>query len=273
MKFYHNSVVYITGGSSGIGYEIAKRILSKGAIVVLFARNREKLAAAQRELACDQPDLLKRIGTIPLDVSDPAGTLKAVTLAAGTYGSPSIVINCAGIAYSCSFESTGYELFRSMLETNVLGTRNMNYAAVPLMKQKGGTIVNVSSLAGLIGTIGYSAYGASKFAVTGLSEIMRIELKKEGIHVKVVCPPEVDTPMVRDESKTIDPIAKRFKVLGGVLTVEEAAEYIVRKIPGRSFMIIPGRTARISYVLSSYFPGIFRGSMDILFTLFSKKTA
>ncbi len=235
MNFYRNSLIYITGGSSGIGYAVADAVLSKGASVVLIARDKKKLAEAQESLSNNKPELSGKISILPLDVSDPDQVKKGVPLAVKKFGIPTILINSAGIAASIPFESTGYDVFRSMLDINVLGTRNMNSALLPFMKQSGGTIVNVASLAGLIGVYGYSAYGASKYAVIGMSEAMRVELKKQGIRVKAVCPPEVDTPMVREEAKTILPVAKRLKVMGGVMTAEEAAVYIVRKIPGRDF--------------------------------------
>lgn len=271
MNYYNNAVVYITGGSSGIGYAIAEEVLSKGARVVLFARDKKKLTAAQRALSHNETERAERIGIFPLDVSDPKNTMKTIPLAVKKFGVPSILINCAGIAASVPFESSGYELFKSMLEINVLGTRNMNYSVIPFMKQNGGTIVNVASLAGLIGVYGYSAYGASKFAIIGMSETMRLEFKSQGIRVKVVCPPEVDTPMVREESKTILPVAKRLKVLAGVMTAEEAARYIVRKIPGSSFLIIPGVMARISYSLTRHFPRFSRWTVDMMLDFFEKR--
>jgi len=271
MNYYQNAVIYITGGSSGIGYAVAEEVLSKGARVVLFARDKKKLATAQRDLSRNETERGERIGIFPLDVSDQKNTMKTIPLAVKKYGGPSLLINCAGIAASVPFDSTEYDLFKSMLDINVLGTRNMNYAVLPFMKQNGGTIVNVASLAGLIGVYGYSAYGASKFAIIGLSESMRLELKRQGIRVKVVCPPEVDTPMVREEAKTILPVAKRLKVLGGVMTAEEAAHYIIRKIPGRGFLIIPGVMARITCSLTRHFPRFSRWTMDMMLALFEKR--
>lgn len=272
MNFYRNSLIYITGGSSGIGYAVADTVLSKGASVVLIARDKKKLAEAQESLSNIKPELSGKISILPLDVSDPDQVKKGVPLAVKKFGIPTILINSAGIAASIPFESTGYDVFRSMLDINVLGTRNMNSALLPFMKQSGGTIVNVASLAGLIGVYGYSAYGASKYAVIGMSEAMRVELKKQGIRVKAVCPPEVDTPMVREEAKTILPVAKRLKVMGGVMTAEEAAVYIVRKIPGRGFLIIPGFMARLTYLLTRLFPRFSRWTVDLMLLFFEKKS-
>lgn len=270
-NFYRNSLVYITGGSSGIGYAIADAVLLKGASVVLFARDRKKLAAAQKNLSINKPERSGRISIFPLDVSDPKQTKKEIPLAVKKFGIPSIVINSAGVATSIPFESTEYNVFKSMLDINVLGTRNMNYALLPFIKKSGGTIVNVASLAGLIGVYGYSAYGASKFAVIGMSEAMRVELKNQRIRIKAVCPPEVDTPMVREETKTILPVAKRLKVMGGVMTAEEAADYIIRKIPGRGFLIIPGFMARLTYLLTRLFPRFSRWTVDMMLLFFEKK--
>ncbi len=267
-NYYNGKIVYITGGSSGIGYAIGEELLKYGASVVLFARDRKKLEAAQRELSKTNGELKNRIGIFQLDVINPGKTEKIFAAAVKKTGVPDIVINSAGVAFSGSFESTGYDLFKSVLETNILGTRNVNYSILPFMKRRGGILVNIASLAGLIGVYGYSAYGASKYGVIGLSETLRIELKRSGISVKVVCPPEVDTPMVREEAKTIDPVAKRLKILGGVMTAEQAARYIVHKIPRKGFLIIPGFQGRATYWISRHFPWLSRTTIDLLLRFF-----
>lgn len=269
MNYYRDKIVYITGGSSGIGYALAGQLLSMGAGVVLFARDRKRLAAAELELSKTGPGRTGKICTIPLDVSDAVMTARAVSSAVKKFGQPDVVINSAGAAFSAPFDSTDEKTFRSIIDVNLLGTVNVARAVLPLLRQRGGTLVNVASMAGLIGTHGYSAYGASKYAVVGLSEVIRLELKPEGVRVKTVCPPEVDTPMVREEAKTIQPAAKRLKVLSGVLTAEETARYILRKIPGRGFFIIPGRLARLTFLTARFFPGLTRTVIDILFSRFN----
>jgi len=124
--------------------------------------------------------------------------------------------------------------------------------------------VNVSSLGGLIGMYGYSAYGGSKYAVVGMSEAMRAELAPQGIRVQVLCPPEVDTPMVREERASITPEALAVKLMAGQLTVDQVARVLLRGIERGSFIIIPGFLARSTWVLSRFFPRFSRKVSDLV---------
>lgn len=102
---------------------------------------------------------------------------------------------------------------------------------------------------------GYTAYGSSKFALVGFSESLRSEMKRHNIHVSVVCPPEVETPMIIEEAKTIPPEALAVKKLSGVLKPEPVAKTIMKGISKHKFLIIPGVTCRLLYVSQKLSPG------------------
>ena len=131
------------------------------------------------------------------------------------------------------------------MKINVYGTRNTVSAILPFMKQKGGGhIVNVSSVAGMIGMYGYTLYCTSKYAIVGFSECLRSELKRFNITVTLVCPPEVKTPFVAEEAKTLPPEARVVKNLAGLLSTERVAKAIVRGISRKRFMVVPGFMAK-----------------------------
>jgi len=255
LKAFYNRTVYITGGSSGIGLELARLMVSKGAHVALFARNPEKLERACKEIMNAKHDPSQKITAMPVDITDRKNVNRNMDEAVKQFGKPNILINCAGIIKADYFENISYEDFDAVMKTNVYGARNMIAALFPAMKEKGGHIVNVSSAAGLMGMFSYTAYGASKFALVGFSDCLRSEMKLHNIDVSVVCPPEVKTPMNQEELKTIPPEALAVKGLAGVLEPEYVAKVVIKGILKKKFLIIPGFKCRFLYVTQKCSPG------------------
>lgn len=255
LKDFYNQTVYITGGSSGIGLGIARLMVSKGAHVVLFARNPEKLERACNEMMNVKQDLSQRITAMPVDITDMKNVSRNMEEAVKQFGKPDILVNCAGIIKADYFENISYEDFDAVMKTNVYGARNMIAALLPAMKEKGGHIVNVSSAAGLMGMFSYTAYSTSKFALVGFSDCLRSEMKRHNIDVSVVCPPEVKTPMNQEEAKTIPPEALAVKRLAGVLEPEYVARAVIKGILKKKFLIIPGFKCRFLYITQKCSPG------------------
>jgi 3-dehydrosphinganine reductase len=273
MEKFDNKLVYITGGSSGIGMETARQLALLGANIVLFARNRENLEQARHEIEKNKKRDNQKIMCMSLDVQNDDSVRQVMNQAVEEFGTPDILINSAGIGHADYFENISYEIFDAVIKTNLYGTRNVIASLLPHMKRKGGAIVITSSLAGLVGMFGYTAYGTSKFALVGFSECLRAELKPYGIRVTVVCPPEVDTPLVLHESKTIPPEARALKNMGGLLEPEFVARCIIRGIRKNRYMIIPGFMARLLYYNQCFTPGwMFRFSEDLIARLGAKKS-
>jgi len=265
MEKFDSKLIYITGGSSGIGLEIARQLVPQGADIVLFARNRDNLEKARREIEKNKKRESQRIMCMSLDVQSDDNVRQAMKRAVEEFGIPDILVNSAGIGHSDYFENITYGTFDTIIKTNLYGTRNVIAALLPHMKRKGGSIVITSSLAGLVSIFGYTAYGTSKFALVGFSESLRAELKPRGIHVSVVCPPEVDTPLVIHEGKTIPPEARTVKNMGGLLKPELVARRIIKGIRKKRYMIIPGFLAKFMYYLQRFSPGwMFRLSSDLI---------
>ena len=203
MDYYKNKHVYITGGSSGIGLDLARRLFSYGANVIIIARNSAKLEDARRNIETFRVSPGQFIRCLSADVSNNAELSRIIPQTIKEFGAPDILINSAGIV-SCDYlGNISYDTFDAVMKINLYGTRNMIAEVLPAMKLRGGHMVIISSAAGLMGMCGYTAYGTSKFALVGFAECLRGELKQKGIHLTVVCPPEVDTPMLLDEMKTI----------------------------------------------------------------------
>lgn len=190
MKDFRNKIIYITGGSSGIGLECAKLFASLGGGVVLLARNEAKLKEAAEEVKSKRQNEKQIVAVISVDVSDNDDVEKKMSEALKNTGVPDILINSAGInSYVNHFEKLTAEMFQHGLAINVMGVRNVTAALLEEMKKKKGQVVILSSMAGLFGMFGYTLYATTKAALLGFAESLRYELKPLGMSVTVICPP------------------------------------------------------------------------------------
>ncbi len=243
--------VFVTGGMSGIGLRMAELFAGRGAHLAIFDLRQNPEAEKQISAARRNPGQLLRTGTV--DVSDSEAVRSEFAKAAAELGAPDLVFNSAGIVAAKILELSAAEEFENVIRVNLFGSRNVAAAAIPLLKP-GGKIVLVASLAGLVGSYGYTAYSASKFGVFGLAESLRVELKPKGIEVAVVCPPEVDTPMVHYE-RTVRPRAtEALKLFAGTLTVDEACSAILKGVESGRFIIIPGARGKLTWYLAKLLP-------------------
>jgi len=194
-----NKVVIITGASSGIGKELAIQFARLECPVVLAARNALALEqGANQILACGGSAL-----AVPADVKKKSDVDRVIQKTIEHFGRIDILINNAGVSLAQGpLMDNREEDVRTTLETNLMGTIYGVWAAVPYMeKQGGGQIVFVSSAIGKRGIPRNAVYCASKFAMNGLAESIRGELRKKNIRVITVCPPGVDTPFYLNNNK------------------------------------------------------------------------
>jgi NAD(P)-dependent dehydrogenase (short-subunit alcohol dehydrogenase family) len=188
-----NRVALITGGASGIGLATAERLLASGWKVAIVDRDEQTLEAQRRK-----HDGSASVLVAPLDVTDEAAAQSIVSHVVTKLGGLDGVVNSAGIAADIPALDTPVELFRKILDVNVVGTFIVGRAAARIMKDRGGgAIVNLASVSGVRGSKGRSAYGSSKGAVIVLTQVLANDLARYGIRVNAVAPGPVDTPMVK----------------------------------------------------------------------------
>ena len=222
MKDLAGRIVMVTGGASGIGKATVERFAEEGAQVIVADLNCE----GARSVA-------DGVGgrSIALNVTDPASVEAAVTFAVETFGRLDVLINNAGVesARALIHEAT-LENWHRVIDVNLAGVfHGMKYGLAQMMRQGGGTIVNISSIAGLVGVGGLSAYAAAKAGVSNLTRSAAIEYGPHGIRVNAVAPTAVLTPMIeRMAGDGFDPaaMADRFRTMNplhGVVTAQDIA--------------------------------------------------
>jgi len=253
-------VVFITGGMSGIGHCLAGKYAARGCEVGLFDLNVNESQRKAIESMRRTPD--QRVSAWRVDVTDGPGVKASFDAAVADLGAPDLVINSAGIQRAAEFLELPAETFELVVKINLFGSRNVAAAALPHMSS-GGQLAFLSSMAGLVVNYSYAAYCASKFAVVGLANVLRVEFKPRGIDVSVICPAEIMTPLVVKEAETMHPVARELKNFAGVLDLDEACDEIIARLDRREFRIIPGFRARLTYRLGRYLPdAALRGIVD-----------
>jgi 3-dehydrosphinganine reductase len=262
MKFNGKHAI-ITGGSSGIGKATARLLVAKGCHVCLIARDAVKLEQARRELAGAKQYPEQKISIASADVSDRVQAEKAIQRAIAELGPPDILIASAGIARPDYVGNLSIEVFERTMAVNYFGSLYCVLEVLKSMETRGtGHIVLLSSGAGLIGLFGYSAYSPSKFAVRGLAESLRGELKFSGIDVSIVYPPDTDTPQLEEENRTKPPETKAITAVAKLWSADAVAAEILRGIEKKSFAIAPGLEMTLLARLHSLFGGAINSLLD-----------
>ncbi|MGI5173749.1 SDR family oxidoreductase [Treponema sp. OMZ 840] len=250
------SLVVITGGSSGIGKALAKECALKGMDVIIGARKKAALEKTLRYLTplCTRGNT---VNAYELDVSKEKSIIRFIKNCVKDGREIDMLINCAGIAVCKEIEKTDSDEYSETVLVNYLGTALTVKHALPYIKKGSASrVVNVSSMAGVMGVYGYSAYTPSKYAVVGFSEVLRNELIPYGIRVSLVLPADTDTPQLANENRTKPDITKKISGTIKPMTAEKAAQAIMKGIQGGRFLIIPGFTSKIVYTLNRIFPGL-----------------
>jgi 3-dehydrosphinganine reductase len=250
--------VLITGGSSGIGLATALKLASQGAHLWLLARDSQKLEAARTQVERVRHSDDQKVGTIAADVSNFGQISTVLNQLIEESGAPDIVVNAAGGVEPGYFDTQDLADFRHMMDIDFFGTLQVLKIIVPeMIKRKSGHIVNISSIAGLVGWYGYSAYGSAKYAVTGLSHHLRSELAPFGIKVTTVYPPDTDTPQLVYDKQHQPPEAKALSEFWNKPTpVDRVAELTVKGIARGQFSVVPGVDNRFLIFLYNNFPGL-----------------
>jgi short-subunit dehydrogenase len=192
MSFFQDKVVWITGASSGLGEAMAKEFASGQAKLVLSARREAELQRVKKE--CSEFIPAENIMIIPLDVTALTGIEAEAEKVIQKFGRIDILVNNAGVSQRSTILDTPVEVERKIMEINYFGALIMTKAVLPVMrKQKGGHLVVISSLMGKFGYYRRSSYCASKHALHGYFEALRMEELDNNIHVSIICPGFIHT--------------------------------------------------------------------------------
>lgn len=247
-----NKVIVITGASSGIGRALARELASMGAKLSLAARRTELL----EELRAELPGTEILIQTTDVSREEDCRALIEATIE--RFGQIDVLINNAGISMRAAFEDVDLKVIRQLMEVNFYGTVYCSKFALPYLLRTKGSLVGVISIAGYVGLPGRTGYSASKFAIRGFLDTVRIENMKKGLHVLVAAPgftasevrkvaltndgsQQGETP--RDESK--------------MMSSEECARHIVGAIKKRKReLILTFTEGKLTVFLGKFFPSL-----------------
>ncbi|GAC1365481.1 MAG: SDR family NAD(P)-dependent oxidoreductase [Ktedonobacteraceae bacterium] len=231
------SVVLITGASAGIGKACALALAGEGAKLVLTARRQERLDGLIEQVQAAGGQAVAVVG----DARDEKTAQHAVAAAQEHFGALNILINNAGAGNYKQLVETSAAEYDELMDTNVRSTFLFTRHATPLMiKQKSGTILMISSMAGIYGFPGEAVYCATKFAQVGFAQALDKELRPHGIKVGVICPGGVKTEFALGKGRTEEGVAQ-----SGMLDPEDVADAVLlacKQAPGSRIIEIQMRT-------------------------------
>jgi len=264
MKTFENKLALVTGGSSGIGQGLGKKLAAYGANVWILARRPEQLNTAIKLIEGARRNDQQKFGILQADVSDRDQVTTVLSDFTKNIGTPDLLINSAGIARPGLFQELDLDVFRSIIDINYLGTVYVTKAIISGMISRGsGHIVNISSAAGFIGVYGYTAYGASKYAVRGFSDVLRAEMKPLGIKVSVVFPSDVETPQLEYENQFKPAVTYELSKTTKTTTPEIVAGIILKGVLRDKYVITPGSETTFLYHLSNLLGNLVYPVMDM----------
>jgi short-subunit dehydrogenase len=247
----NKKVVIITGASSGIGKALTEEYCFSGACVVMAEKNRERLEKTSNYLIDKACDVLPVI----TDVSKENDCKNLILETIDKYGRIDILINNAGISMRALFEDLDLKVIKQLMDINFWGTVYCTKYALPYLLKSRGTIVGISSIAGYKGLPGRTGYSASKFAIQGFLETIRIENLKKGLHVLIACPGFTstnirNTALGKDGSQQGESPRDEDKMM----TPEEVAKHIRHAIDKRKRTLILTNQGKLTILLNKFFP-------------------
>ena len=252
MSKLKNKVVWITGASSGIGQALAFAMAKEGAKLVLASRIEQELKNVAEKCASD-------VLILPLDLSNSSNFKDLTQQVLEHFGSIDVLINNGGISQRSEAAQTSLEVDRKLMEVNYFGAAALTKAVLPIMQQqKSGHLVAISSLSGKFGFFLRSAYSASKFALVGFYESLRLEEEKNNIKVSLVFPGFVHTNISQNAlSGDGQKHAKLDNNQKGGISAEKCARDIIRGIKKDKHEIISGGSEKWGILLNRLFPNLF----------------
>ena len=251
-SYFKDKVMIITGASSGIGLASAKLFASLGARLALAARSLDKLESLAREIFPGQED---RALCVKTDVSIEADCRNLIERTAGKFGRIDILVNNAGISMRALFRDLDLSVIRSLMDVNFWGTVYCTKYALPYLLQSKGSVVGVISIAGFSGLPGRTGYSASKYAVRGFLDTLRIEHLYDGLHVMVFAP-GFTASNVRNAALTADGShqGETPRDEGKMMTAERCAGYLAEGLRKRRREMVLTPIGKLTVLMHNIFP-------------------
>ena len=248
---FQDKVAIITGSSRGIGKAIAVELAKQGASIVLNGRNEERLKETENVIR----EINSNVVTFCCDVSDADASKQLIQTAIDRFGRLDILVNNVGVSMRGTVAELGADVFPKVFESNVYGTVNPTIPAIPHLRKTKGSIVFISSLAGIRGLPALSAYCSSKMALRAIAESIRLEEKKHGIHVGLI---QVGITEIEHNKETISADGS-LKVLKArdkskVQTTEQVALATLKNIKKRKFITTLTGIGKLNKFMQARFP-------------------
>ncbi|MEO9531990.1 MAG: SDR family oxidoreductase [Crocinitomicaceae bacterium] len=251
---FNDKVVWITGASSGIGAELAKQFNSHGAIVILSARNEEKLKAVQATLPQSDKSFV-----LLLDLKNHDSFQDHVNTVIEKYQKIDFLLNNGGLSQRGEAADTDISVDREIMEVNYFGTVGLTKAVLPVMrKQKSGHIIAISSIAGKFGFFLRSAYSASKHALQGFFESVLLEEEKNGIKVTIAYPGKINTDISKSALNSkgeAHGVMDHNQETG--MPVEECVRKLIKAVQKNKKSVLIGNKEIYAVYIKRYFPSLF----------------
>ena len=248
-NFYQNKVIVVTGASSGIGKALAMEFARRGAKVVLGARREDKLSEVVANIREKGGEAIYCV----MDVTQDMLCQKLINTAIDRYGKLDILICNAGISMRANFMDVDLDVLHRLMDVNFWGAVHCAKHALPHLVQSKGSLVGISSVAGIHGLPGRTGYSASKFALTGFLETVRIENLKNKLHVMIAIPGFTAsnirfTALTADGSEQGDTPRNE----GKMMSAETAARYIATGIRRKKRYLLLDMEGKLTALIKKF---------------------
>ncbi|MEJ5961103.1 SDR family oxidoreductase [Pedobacter immunditicola] len=263
---FKNKVVVITGASSGIGKACAEEFASRGANLVLAAR--QYVSLCEITAALENTYGIKAVA-VQVDVSKEEDCKLLISQAVSTFGKIDVLINNAGISMRALFADLDLAVLKNLMDVNFWGTVYCSKYALPEILKTKGSLVGVSSIAGYRGLPGRTGYSASKFAMNGFMESLRTELLHSGVHVMVACPGFTASNIrVTALAKDGQAHGETSMEEGKMMSAEEVAKNMVDGIAARKRTLVMTAQGKLTVLLNKLLPSL---ADKLVFNHFTKE--